>query len=48
MFVFEPGEPHSVVATADSRFLLLLAPWSLEEHSSMDPWQPPRPPAQRP
>jgi len=41
MFMFEPEEPHSVTATDDSRFLLLLAPWSLENHSSMDPWQPP-------
>jgi quercetin dioxygenase-like cupin family protein len=38
MVVFEPSERHSVVAHEDSRFLLLLAPWSLDEHSSIDPW----------
>lgn len=38
MVVFEPSERHSVVAREDSRFLLLLAPWSLEEHSSLEPW----------
>lgn len=39
MVVFEPAERHSVLAREDSRFLLLLAPWSLEEHSSMMPWR---------
>ena len=38
MVVFEPSEWHSVEALEDSRFLLLLAPWSLEEHSSLEPW----------
>jgi quercetin dioxygenase-like cupin family protein len=38
MAVFEPSERHSVEALEDSRFLLLLAPWSLEEHSSYEPW----------
>jgi quercetin dioxygenase-like cupin family protein len=38
MAVFEPMESHAVNALEDSRFLLLLAPWSLDEHSSMDPW----------
>lgn len=38
MVVFEPSERHSVLALEDSRFLLLLAPWSLEEHSSLEPW----------
>ncbi|MDQ2622758.1 MAG: cupin domain-containing protein [Actinomycetota bacterium] len=38
MVVFRPAERHSVKAVEDSRFLLLLAPWSLEEHSSIDPW----------
>jgi quercetin dioxygenase-like cupin family protein len=38
MVVFEPAESHAVHASEDSRFLLLLAPWSLEEHSSLDPW----------
>jgi quercetin dioxygenase-like cupin family protein len=40
MVVFEPSENHAVHANEDSRFLLLLAPWSLEEHSSLDPWSP--------
>jgi quercetin dioxygenase-like cupin family protein len=39
MAVFEPLESHSVNALEDSRFLLLLAPWSLEEHSSLEPWR---------
>jgi quercetin dioxygenase-like cupin family protein len=39
MFMFEPDERHSVLAKSDARFLLMLAPWSLDEHSSMDPWQ---------
>ncbi|MBK5233879.1 MAG: cupin domain-containing protein [Thermoleophilia bacterium] len=38
MVVFEPSERHSLVAHEDSRFLLLLAPWSLDEHSSLQPW----------
>lgn len=38
MVVFEPSEWHSVLATEDCRFLLLLAPWSLDEHSSLEPW----------
>jgi len=41
MFMFEPEEPHSLAATVDARFLLILAPWSLENHSSMDPWHRP-------
>lgn len=41
MAVFEPSERHSVTALDDSRFLLLLAPWSLQEHSSLDPWSRP-------
>ena len=39
MAVFEPTERHSVLARQDSRFLLLLAPWSSDEHSSMMPWR---------
>jgi len=39
MVVFEPTERHSVLAREDSRFLLLLAPWSSDEHSSMMPWR---------
>lgn len=38
MVVFEPTERHSVKAVEDTRFLLLLAPWSLEDHSSIMPW----------
>lgn len=38
MVVFEPSERHSVKALEDSRFLLLLAPWSLEKHASLDRW----------
>lgn len=38
MVVFEPSERHSVKAVEDSRFLLLLSPWSLEDHSSILPW----------
>ncbi len=38
MVVFAPSERHAVVAHEDSRFLLLLAPWSLDEHSSLEPW----------
>jgi quercetin dioxygenase-like cupin family protein len=38
MVVFEPSERHSVKALEDSRFLLLLAPWSLDEHSSVQRW----------
>lgn len=38
MVVFEPSERHSVRALEDSRFLLLLAPWSLDEHSSVKRW----------
>jgi len=38
MVVFEPSERHSVRALEDSRFLLLLAPWSLDEHSSVQRW----------
>lgn len=39
MVVFQPSERHSVRALENSRFLLLLAPWSLEEHSSVQPWK---------
>lgn len=38
MVVFEPSERHSVTAVEDTRFLLLLSPWSLEDHSSIMPW----------
>jgi quercetin dioxygenase-like cupin family protein len=38
MVVFEPSERHSVKAHEDSRFLLLLSPWSREDHASLDPW----------
>ena len=38
MIAFEPSERHSVKAVEDSRFLLLLSPWSLEDHSSILPW----------
>jgi len=38
LVVFEPGERHSLLAREDSRFLLLLSPWSLDQHSSMEPW----------
>jgi quercetin dioxygenase-like cupin family protein len=38
MALFEPSEWHTVEALEDCRFLLLLAPWSLEKHSSLDPW----------
>ena len=38
MVVFEPSERHSILARENSRFLLLLAPWSLDEHSSLEPW----------
>jgi len=33
---FEPGERHSVRATADARLVLLLAPWPGEGHPSRD------------
>ena len=39
MVVFEPSERHSVLAREDSRFLLLLAPWLLDKHSSLEPWR---------
>jgi quercetin dioxygenase-like cupin family protein len=39
LVVFEPTERHSVLARADARFLLLLAPWPEEDHSSMMPWR---------
>ncbi|MBK5111173.1 MAG: cupin domain-containing protein [Thermoleophilia bacterium] len=38
MVVFEPAERHSLLAREDARFLLLLAPWASEDHSSMMPW----------
>jgi quercetin dioxygenase-like cupin family protein len=38
MVVFDPEERHAVRANEDSRFLLLLSPWSLEDHSSILPW----------
>lgn len=34
LVVFEPGERHRVVALADARLLLVLAPWPGSEHSS--------------
>lgn len=32
IFVFDPKERHEVAATADSRLLLVLAPWPGEGH----------------
>lgn len=43
MVVFEPTERHSVKALEDSRFLLLLSPWPVEAHSSLDPYSRERP-----
>lgn len=36
LLTFSPGERHAVQALADSRLLLLLAPWPAEGHYSDD------------